>query len=78
MMFITLFWSWHLAIALCTVGVLYFIVYKLLKRSGSLDTRFVSGYQSLLPKNSHNHRGGGGNNEIDNHSLMNDLDDDEL
>lgn len=45
--FITLFWSWHFALSLSAVGLIYFVVYKMLKRSGGLDSRFSRGYQTL-------------------------------
>lgn len=76
--FITLFWSWHLALAICLVSLLYFIVYKLLKASGGLDKRFSHGYQSLLPHSSAGTNRRSSNN--DNQSLINadDLEDDIL
>jgi len=51
--FITLFWSWHLALAIFMIGTVYLFVYKLLKQTGKLDKRFTKGYDTLLPSNGH-------------------------
>nr|CAB3267104.1 transmembrane protein 45B [Phallusia mammillata] len=47
LMFITLFWSWHIAACFTFVGLIYFLMYKFLKIRGQLDPRFSSGYEHM-------------------------------
>nr|XP_002124337.1 transmembrane protein 45B isoform X1 [Ciona intestinalis] len=47
LMFITLFWSWHIAAVFGFVSFAYFLIYKLLKSRGLLDPQFMQSYKNM-------------------------------